>query len=138
MEVRLDARHLQHPDILRQQGAEVCFDSKRVQGLPSAENLPQFECEEDLDLLLVIGGDGTILRAVRELKDFDIPILSVNRGDVGFLAEVTMEEAPVLLPRLLQGGGILDERSVLHITAMRGEETIFDGSALNEAVISQG
>jgi NAD+ kinase len=124
--------------ILEAEGAEVCFDAKRVYDLRSVRSLPKFECEKDLDLLLVIGGDGTILRSIRELQDFSIPILSVNRGAVGFLAEVTVEEAPVLLPQFLHGEGVIDERSVLVISAVRGKQEIFSGYALNEAVISQG
>ncbi|MDD4319777.1 MAG: NAD(+)/NADH kinase [Candidatus Peribacteraceae bacterium] len=124
--------------ILEREGAEVCFDAKRAGGVRSAEGLPCFDNEEGLDLLLVVGGDGTILRSIRELKDFSIPILSVNRGAVGFLAEMTVDEAPLLLPTFLRGDGVLDERSVLHVTALRGEEPLFDGVVLNEAVISQG
>src|SRR4051812_40864660 len=85
--------------ILEKLGAEVCFDVHRKEGVASAERVPEFSDEKGLDLLLVIGGDGTILRAVRELKDFSIPILSVNRGNVGFLAEMTVDEAEELLPQ---------------------------------------
>jgi len=125
-------------DLLQASGATVRFDVKRKEGIPSAKNLPTFAREENLDLLVVVGGDGTILRAIRELKDFSIPIVSVNRGAVGFLSEMTVEEAPRLLPPFLRGEGVMDERSVLHVTAKRGRKVLFDGAVLNEAVISQG
>jgi len=105
--------------ILKKQDVEVCFDAKRKRNLPSASRLPTFTCEEDFDLLLVIGGDGTILRAIRELQDFSIPILSINRGMVGFLAELTINEAPKLLPRFLRGEGVMDERSLLRVVVER-------------------
>jgi len=125
-------------ETLRSTGANVRFDAKRCQGIPCARTLPTFAREQDLDVLVVVGGDGTILRAVRELKDFSIPIISVNRGAIGFLAEMTVEEVPKLLPAFLRGEGVLDERSVLHVKAIRGKKTLFDGCVLNEAVISQG
>lgn len=124
--------------ILKKAGAEVCLDAKRCSALQSARGVPRFEHEEHIDLLIVIGGDGTILRAVRELRDFRIPILSVNRGAVGFLAETNIEDAEKLLPPLLQGKGILEERSLLRIEARRKKKVLFSGSVLNEAVISQG
>ncbi len=124
--------------ILRKTGAEICFDAKRKRDLPSADKLPTFTCEEDMDLLVVIGGDGTILRAVRELQDFSIPILSVNRGAIGFLAELTVDEAPKKLLSFLQGKGVIDERSILNLTVERRGKTIVQSHVLNEAVISQG
>ncbi len=101
-----------------------------------AEALP--DATDNIDLLLVLGGDGTILRAMRELKDFSIPILSVNRGDVGFMAEMDMGEAAAMIPRFLEGKGVIEERSVLHVCAERGKKKIYEGCVLNEAVISQG
>jgi NAD+ kinase len=124
--------------ILKKEGANICMDAKRCAVLPSAKGLPTFEHEEHIDLLLAVGGDGTILRAVRELRDFRIPILSVNRGAVGFLAETNIEEADEILPPLLHGQGTIDERSLLRIAAKRGTKKLFEGSVLNEAVISQG
>jgi NAD+ kinase len=124
--------------ILKKIGATVCIDAKRCKELPSAKGMPTFEHEEHIDVLIVIGGDGTILRAVRELRDFQIPILSVNRGAVGFLAETNIEEAEEILPMLLAGKGAIEERSLVHITAKRKNKVLFEGSVLNEAVISQG
>lgn len=124
--------------ILESLGAEVCFDRKRCQDVPSVEGKVLFEEEKGIDLLLVIGGDGTIFRAVRELKDFSVPILSVNRGAVGFLAETNVEEAESLLPQLLSGDGVIDERHVLDVVVTRHGTVFFEGAVLNEAVISQG
>ncbi len=125
-------------NILRTLGVEICMDAKRCQDLPSAKGVPTFTREEGIDLLLVIGGDGTILRVVRELQDFSIPILSINRGGIGFLAEADLREAETLLPKLLSGEGVLDERSALHIEAVRNGNVLTMGVVLNEAVIAQG
>lgn len=125
-------------DILKKLGAETCVDLDRMKDVPSAKDEMGYECEDDVDLILVLGGDGTILRAVRELTSFDTPILSVNRGTIGFLAETSLDEAETLLPKLLSGEGVLEERSILHVIAKRGNKVILDGYALNEAVIAQG
>ncbi len=119
-------------------GAEILVDAKRIEGVDSASVFKPYKTEDDIDLLVVIGGDGTILRAVREHEAFSTPILSVNRGTVGFLAETELEEAETLLPSLLNGDGVLEERRILTVTAMRGKEQLHSGFALNEAVIAQG
>src|SRR3989338_11479364 len=123
-------------DILKSTGADILLDEDRCKDLPSTKGTPLFEEEKNLDLLVVIGGDGTIFRAVRELKDFSIPILGVNRGGVGFLSEIDMNEAKTMLPKLLSGEGVVDERSLLKITALRAEKIFHEGFVLNEAVIS--
>jgi len=125
-------------DILKKLDAKICVDSERTSGLSCTKGLKKMKSAEDIDLLIVIGGDGTILRAVRELKDFNIPILSVNWGTVGFLAEINMEEAGDMVPKLLKGKGAIEERSLLHITVKRNGDVLFEGHALNEAVITQG
>jgi NAD+ kinase len=124
--------------ILYKEGAECFLDAKRCEDLSSATGTPTFHEGVGVDLLVVIGGDGTILRAVRELQDFSIPIIGVNRGGIGFFAEMDASEAPGLLPRLLRGEGVLDERNLLHISARRDSTEFFHGWVLNDAVISQG
>ncbi len=92
-----------------------------------------------VDALIVIGGDGTLLRAVRELEDWDIPILSINRGTLGFLTELSLSEVDDVLPLLLQSRfSTIDERSMLSVSALRGSRVLWKGHVLNEAVISQG
>ncbi|MSR87126.1 NAD(+)/NADH kinase [Candidatus Peribacteria bacterium] len=124
--------------IIKKAGAHAHVDMPRVKGLKSAKGVPEFTCTEDIDLLLVLGGDGTILRSVRELQNFSVPILTINRGNIGFLAEMNAEEVPELLPKFLRGEGVIDERSVLRVVAKRKSKILADCFVLNEAVISQG
>lgn len=125
-------------DILRSTGAEIYIDAPNMTDVSCTRMFPAIADGPGIDALLVIGGDGTILRAVRELSDLSTPILSVNRGVVGFLAEILIEEASDMLPRLLSGEGVLEERTLLHVSVERESETIFDSFALNEAAVSQG
>jgi len=123
--------------VLREMDADIFVDAKHMADIESVSSFPTMEGNE-VDLLLVIGGDGTILRSVRELQDFSVPVLGINRGAVGFLAEINSDEIDELLPSLLSGKGILEERSVLHAAVRRGGSEIFGACALNDAVISQG
>ncbi|PIR53205.1 NAD(+) kinase [Candidatus Peregrinibacteria bacterium CG10_big_fil_rev_8_21_14_0_10_49_10] len=124
--------------ILQGIGAEVLVDAQRTEEIICTSTLKHYRNEQDIDLLVVLGGDGTILRAVREHQAFSIPILSINRGTVGFLAEIDLEEAETLIPSLLNGEGVLEERHILSVTATRDGKAFHTGFALNEAVIAQG
>lgn len=120
-------------------GAEVFLDAKRCSG----EKYPSFSCldiDGKLDLMIVIGGDGTILRTVREMQTLDTPILAINKGTVGFLTSMTMDEAPDVLPSILHGTEemTIEKRSILNIDVCRKHKVVWNGKALNEAVVSQG
>ncbi|MDD5041458.1 MAG: NAD(+)/NADH kinase [Candidatus Peribacteraceae bacterium] len=124
--------------ILRKLDCVTVVDPTRMHDLPCVRECEPMNPKKKIDLLLVIGGDGTVLRAVREMRDFSVPILSVNRGTLGFLAEIELDEADHILPALLFGKGMIDARGLLQIEAVRGRKAFFSGHALNEAVIAQG
>ncbi len=131
-------RTLQHvAAVVAKTGAKVLLDTKRCKN-PEFQKCAQYKSCREIDLLLIIGGDGTILRAVREMDYLKVPILSVNRGTIGFLAEMSLHEADEMIPLFLHGHGQLEERSMLSITAVRGKKILWKGRVLNEAVASQG
>lgn len=123
--------------IIEGTGATVLLDPKRCRE-SALKRLKRYHSTRELDLLVIIGGDGTILRTVREMGDFATPILSVNKGTIGFLAEIVLDEAEHLLPKLLAGKGTVEERRLLEISAFRGKKELLRGRVLNEAVVSQG
>ena len=124
-------------NILVQAGANVLIDGKRC-SVPVLKKFGRYHTMKELDLLIVLGGDGTILRAVREMDDLSVPILSVNRGTIGFLAEMDIHEVPTMLPQFIAGHGHVEKRSLLHVTAERGKKILWKGYVLNEVVIAQG
>lgn len=124
--------------ILKREGAELFIDRSNVGDLQCTSSCAVLTHDTPIDALLVVGGDGTILRAVRDIGNFAVPIISVNKGAVGFLAEINIDEADALLPELLRGNGVIEDRSVLSVTVMRDGAEVFHCFALNEAVISQG
>ena len=92
----------------------------------------------DLDLLIVLGGDGSMLRAARLTAHKNIPILGVNMGRLGFLAEVQPDEWTTLFHQALFGEYWIEERMMLYAQHYREDEVIHVCEALNEIVISRG
>ncbi len=125
--------------ILRAQEVKVQIDTKRMKGVSCVKGEAAMKGKKPaIDLLIVIGGDGTIFRAIRELGDCLVPILGINRGAIGFLSEVDVDELEEVLPQLLRGHGTVEDRYPLLVEVMRGKKVLFRGRALNEAVIAQG
>lgn len=124
--------------ILCKEEVSVYADPERTKDVPCIKGHHPLSPKVPLDLLVVIGGDGTILRVIREMEHPLPPILSVNRGAVGFLAETSLEEAHAIIPHFLHGKCSVEERRLLHVTARRDGKILFDGHVLNEAVIAQG
>ncbi len=91
------------------------------------------------DLILSIGGDGTILRAVQAIVPGLTPITGINLGRLGFMTELSVDETMGRLPALLTGGGWIDERSLLEAElTSREEEQVRVFYALNEVVLARG
>jgi NAD+ kinase len=93
---------------------------------------------ERVDLVVVLGGDGTILAAARDTGSRGVPILGVNLGTLGFLAEVAPADLTVVLERVLRGDFQTVRRMRLHVRARRGDRELADALALNDAVITRG
>jgi NAD+ kinase len=95
------------------------------------------EAVSDLDLLVTLGGDGSILRAARMACGYGVPVLGVNMGRLGFLTEVEPGEWAEALPRLVAGDYWVEERMMLSAEYHRGE-SMRGYEALNDVVISRG
>ncbi len=90
------------------------------------------------DLLITLGGDGSILRAMQQSAPAGIPVLGINLGRVGFLTEAPPDAWEAALTRVLNGQGSLEERSMLCVKLFRGNEKLAEEQALNDAVVSRG
>ena len=89
---------------------------------------------QDADMLISFGGDGTILHAVKSANAHNVPLLGVNLGSVGFLAELEEDELGQLA-RLAEDDYFLEERMMLDVWVSRGGKVIFRDTALNDAAI---
>lgn len=91
-----------------------------------------------VDLIIVLGGDGSTLRAARSAGPMGKPVTSVNFGRLGFLSEMTPENWPVQLPRFVQGDYWIEERMMVTVECWRGSERLSRHEALNDAVVGRG
>lgn len=92
----------------------------------------------ELDLLVTLGGDGSILRAARMACEEGVPVLGVNMGRLGFLTEVEPEDWSDALPRILDKDYWIEERMMLYAEYHRGDECRGQYEALNDVVVSRG
>ena len=91
------------------------------------------------DLILSVGGDGTILRAANIVFIGDIPIVGINLGRLGFMTELNSDDAPRKLPSLLAGEGWIDERAMLEAElSATAQESSHIFHALNDVVVARG
>ncbi len=88
------------------------------------------------DLVITLGGDGTVLYAARAVHELGIPILPVNLGTFGYITEVGKDEWKETLLAYMENGENISRRLMLRITVIRGGKKVWQASALNEAVIS--
>jgi NAD+ kinase len=91
----------------------------------------------NLDLVIVLGGDGTILRAAEIVRGFEIPIIGINLGNVGFLAEIAQPTADEIVSAIRNGEFHREPRLVLKYEVLRNEKSIYQGWALNEVTVER-
>lgn len=104
-------------------------------GLLDREIVSREELGEQCDLVITIGGDGTILNAARSLADKNVPLVGINIGRLGFLADVSPNEVDTVLDNVLSGNFIEEKRFLLQASVNRNSENIFMADALNDVVV---
>lgn len=123
---------------LQQRKVEVLYDSIAAACFSPREKETKIEeMASRADLLIVLGGDGTLLAAARQFTEREVPILAVNLGGMGFLTSVTLEEAFPLLEVVFAGKHRLSPRMMLHAEVLRGGKIIKQQRALNDAVVAK-
>lgn len=90
------------------------------------------------DLIVVVGGDGSILGVARDFADSQIPVLGVNRGGLGFLADISPDQIDVLLNNVLDGSYRKETHFLIQQTVLRNGELAHRSTALNDVVVSSG
>ncbi|QQS53168.1 MAG: NAD(+) kinase [Candidatus Competibacteraceae bacterium] len=122
---------------LLQRQLRVLLDESSAQLIPDSglEVASRAAIGEQCDLVVVMGGDGTMLNAARSLVDYDMPILGVNLGRLGFLADVSPSEIPHRLDGVLNGQFREARRLLLYTQVMRDGCVIGEADALNDVVV---
>ncbi|MGD1119929.1 MAG: NAD(+)/NADH kinase [Dehalococcoidales bacterium] len=135
---------LYHPKV-----AITLEKAKELEGFLKAQGVAVWRCSawetekacellNGADLLLTVGGDGTILRAAQVVMQTGTPITGINQGKLGFLTELDAGEALKKLPSLLQGKGWLDERAMLQAEVKSSGNKTETYHALNDVVVGRG
>ncbi len=96
------------------------------------------EMASTVDLVVVVGGDGSMLSAARDMVHYEVPLLGVNRGRLGFLTDILPEELEVRVGRVLAGEYVVSDRFLLDLYFLRQGKVVGQGLALNDVVFHPG
>jgi NAD+ kinase len=133
---------LSHPALLEAaQQAQHLAEWLRAQGVMTVQCAPVTDQQVQAcgcDLLVALGGDGTMLRASRMAAMQDTPVLGINMGRFGFLTEVERNEWPMALRRVLDGDFWIEKRMMLHAEQWRSGQLLAVWDVLNEVAICRG
>ena len=122
---------------LQQQGHQVLVDDQNA-GLIAAADVqkcPIAEIPRHCDLMIAVGGDGTFLAAARAAADYEIPLIGVNLGRLGFLVDISPEHLISRLSLILAGHYKIEQRHLLQAQIIRDNQLIHSETAVNEVVV---
>ena len=123
---------------LRKQNYHIFLDTGTAAIINETSSYEKREISQQADLLIVLGGDGTLLSVARAAHPHNIPILAVNLGSLGFLAEISIEELYPTLENILAGKFEIENRMLLNACIWRNGEKVEDHNVLNDVVINKG
>jgi NAD+ kinase len=121
---------------LDDRGLRVLLDDEAAESTGGTAR-PRGELASQAQLLIVLGGDGTLLSVARAIGERPVPVLGVNLGTLGFLTEITLDELVAALDRVLRGEFGEERRMRLDVRARRGDEELGRFLALNDAVLTK-
>jgi NAD+ kinase len=131
--------------LLARAGLDVSLELETAQntGMTDYPALSVQDIGKQCDVAVVLGGDGTMLATARELAPFDIPLIGINQGRLGFITDIQHKEMATALPLMLSGQYEEEKRAMLAGAVLRpnrdgGVDTIYEGFAINEVVVSRG
>ena len=122
---------------LHARGVAVRFDEHTARALGRKDGIRADTIPPGTDLVIVAGGDGTLLSAARLAGPLGIPILGVNFGGLGFMTELQPEELYTALTRVLKGEYEIEEREALRVRFRRGRKILGEYALLNDAVVTK-
>jgi NAD+ kinase len=127
-------------NFLDKQSAKVYIDEESSTLLPDCplEIKTRLSLAELCDLIIVVGGDGSLLAAARAFAGYKVKLLGINRGRLGFLTDISPEEIEYKVGEVLEGSYSSEQRFMLQSKVIRDQQRISDGVALNDVVLHPG
>jgi len=125
---------------LMAQGLEVSFerDTATAMGITDFDGVSPAEMGQRCDLAIVVGGDGTMLGIARELARYNLPLVGINQGRLGFITDVPIGQYKEALAPMVAGDYEEEQRAMLEGDVWRDGERIFEGLSMNDVVVSRG
>jgi NAD+ kinase len=123
--------------LLKARGCEVLMERETAAEL-GGRGLDYETIGKGADLAIVVGGDGTMLSAARNLVGHRVPVTGVNQGRVGFMTDIGHDDMQAGIGAILDGKYTLEERAVLDAEIFRGDKSVLRTIALNEAAVGKG
>lgn len=127
--------------IVQARGSRVWIEQGTASSTGLGSLFPVASYEElgaGADLGIVLGGDGTMLNAARRLARFDVPLVGINEGRLGFLTDIARSNAANGLNAILDGKGVEESRFMLDVEVCRNDRAVFQTVALNDVVVNKG
>ena len=127
-------------DFLAQHGVKVLIDKLTASHIGQSK-YPVLVLEEigrQADLAIVLGGDGTMLNIARTLAPFDVALVGINQGRLGFLTDISIDTMFETIVTILEGKYVTEERMLLNAEVFSAEQSVFNVLAFNDVVISKG
>ena len=125
---------------LESRNLEVLLDRLTASAMKEGK-FPTLTIEEigkRADLAIVLGGDGTMLNIARKLAPYDVPLVGINQGRLGFLTDLSIDTMLETLGSMLDGRYVTERRMLLYVEVARGAASIFSALALNDVAVNRG
>ena len=129
--------------LLHKRGCEVMVEKETAasvgrNGATGSAAVDFDEIGRSADLAIVVGGDGTMLAAARNLAHRKVPLAGVNQGRLGFMTDIALSEMAASVGAILEGRHTIEERALIDAQILRGRKSVLRTVALNEAVVTKG
>jgi NAD+ kinase len=127
-------------NFLGSQGCDVVVERETAAsvGIPGYTTLDLPGIGEQCNLVLVVGGDGTMLGVGRQLARYGVPLIGINQGRLGFITDIPLDHYRATLTPMLRGEFEEDHRSLMHAKVFRDGHCVFDALAMNDVVVNRG
>lgn len=123
---------------LDEKGVDYLLDSELGKNLKLKKSVRQADIPKHVELVIVFGGDGTFLSVSKQVNEFDIPILGINSGGLGFLTEFTVDELYPIMEKIVEEDYEIEEREMLSASVYKKDKKFGSYTVLNDLVINNG